>query len=177
MLTIRFSRVGKTNKAQYKIVLQEKTAAPNGRHVEVLGSYDPHSKQAVLKEDRIKFWLEKGAQLSDTVHNLLVSKEIIKDKKKAVKISKKKSEEKVEGEGNAEGAVGEKKEDSPAGEAETPKAEEKVAEAPAEDKKPEAKEEVKPSQSSADDGTGQEKKSEEAPEKEETSKKEEAKKE
>lgn len=93
MLTIRFARVGKVNKAQYKIMLQEKTVAPGGRHVEILGSYDPHSKVAVLKEDRIKLWISKGAQLSDTVHNLLVSKGVITEKKKAVKMPEKKVEE------------------------------------------------------------------------------------
>jgi small subunit ribosomal protein S16 len=101
MLTIRFARVGKKKKAQFKIMLQEHTAAPGGRHVEVLGSYDPHKKVAVLKEDRIKFWLSKGAQNSDTVHNLLVSKGLVKEKKRTVKVPKKpieetKVEEKVE---------------------------------------------------------------------------------
>ena len=86
MLTIRLARVGKTNKAQYKIVLQDKTVAPGGRHVEILGAYDPHSKQAVLKEKRIKEWISKGAQLSDTVHNLLVRKKVITDKKRTVKL-------------------------------------------------------------------------------------------
>lgn len=86
MLTIRLARVGKTNKAQYKVVLQDKTVAPGGRHVEILGAYDPHSKQAVLKEERIKEWISKGAQLSDTVHNLLVRKKVITDKKRTVKL-------------------------------------------------------------------------------------------
>lgn len=86
MLTIRFARVGKRNKAQFKIALQEKTVAPGGRHIEILGSYDPHSKQSVLKEDRIKYWLSKGAQSSDTVWNLFVSKGLITDKKRAVKM-------------------------------------------------------------------------------------------
>ncbi len=86
MLTIRLARVGKTNKAQYKIVLQDKTVAPGGRHVEILGAYDPHSKQAVLKEEKIKEWISKGAQLSDTVHNLLVRKKVITDKKRIVKL-------------------------------------------------------------------------------------------
>ena len=93
MLTIRFARVGKKNKAQFKIMLQEKTAAPGGRHVEILGSHDPHLKKTVLKEDRIKFWLEKGAQTSDTVHNLLVAKSVISDKKRSVKLPAKKVEE------------------------------------------------------------------------------------
>lgn len=97
MLTIRFTRVGKRNRAQFKIALQEKTVAPGGRHVEILGSYDPHRKVAVLKEERIKYWISKGAQLSDTAHNFLVSKKIISAKKRPVKIKVKKKEEKTEG--------------------------------------------------------------------------------
>ena len=57
--------------------------------MEVLGSYDPHQKNAIIKEERVKFWLERGAQASDTVHNLLVSKGIIQDKKRTVKLPKK----------------------------------------------------------------------------------------
>lgn len=86
MLTIRFARVGKKNKAQYKIVLQENSAAPGGRHVEILGSYDPHSKVAVIKEERVKYWMEKGAQTSDSAHNLLISKGVIKGEKRKVKL-------------------------------------------------------------------------------------------
>jgi small subunit ribosomal protein S16 len=104
MLTIRLARVGKKNKAQFKVVLQEKTAAPGGRHVAVLGSHDPHLKRTVLYEDKIKEWVSKGAKMSDTVHNLLVSKGVISGKKIAVKIPKKaeetKPEESVKPEGN-----------------------------------------------------------------------------
>ena len=89
MLTIRFARVGKKNKAQFKIMLQEKSMAPGGRHIELLGSYDPHQKKAILKDDRIRYWIEKGASLSDTVHNLFVSKGVIVQKKRPVKIAKK----------------------------------------------------------------------------------------
>ena len=89
MLTIRLARVGKKNRAQFQIVLQEHAIAPGGRHVEILGSYDPHSKQAVLKDEKIKYWLSKGAQASPSVHNLLVSKNIVSGKKIAVKIPKK----------------------------------------------------------------------------------------
>jgi len=96
MLTIRFARVGKVNKAQYKIVLQEKTVAPGGRHIEILGSYDPHSKQAVLKEEKIKYWISKGAQLSDTVHNLFSSKGLIMEKKRVVKMPKIKTQNNTE---------------------------------------------------------------------------------
>ncbi|HRZ95424.1 MAG TPA: 30S ribosomal protein S16 [Candidatus Moranbacteria bacterium] len=102
MLSIRFARVGKKNKAYFKIMLQEHTAAPGGRHVEILGSYDPHKKEALLKEERIKYWISKGAKASDTVHNLLVSKGIVSDKKRAVKIPEKTGEAKPKEETKAE---------------------------------------------------------------------------
>lgn len=70
-------------------MLQESTEAPGGRHVAVLGSYDPHSKQATIDGDKIKYWLVKGAKTSDSVHNLLVAKGIISEKKRSVKIPKK----------------------------------------------------------------------------------------
>jgi len=84
MLTIRFNRVGKRNRAQFRIVVQEHTIAPGGRHIEVLGSYDPHLKKSVLKADRIKYWIEKGAQTSESAHNLFLKEGIIEGKKKPI---------------------------------------------------------------------------------------------
>jgi small subunit ribosomal protein S16 len=88
MLTIRFSRVGRKNKAQFRVVLQQHTAAPIGGHVALLGSYDPHSKIAVLKADKIKEWIAKGAQVSDSAYNLFVKEGVIEGKKRAVKMVK-----------------------------------------------------------------------------------------
>jgi ribosomal protein S16 len=88
--------VGKRNKAQFKIMLQESTVAPGGKHVEILGSYDPHQKIAILQEERIKYWLTQGVQASDTVYNLLVSKGLVTDKKRTVKLPKKAEESKSE---------------------------------------------------------------------------------
>lgn len=93
MLTIRFARVGRKNKAQFRIVLQEHTVAPGGRHVAVLGSYDPHQKKAVLKADKIKEWIAKGAQASDSAYNLFVKEGVIEGKKRSVKIEKPKAPE------------------------------------------------------------------------------------
>lgn len=93
MLTIRFSRVGRRNKAQFRIVLQQHTAAPTGRHVAVLGSYDPHQKIAVLKADKIKEWIAKGAQVSNSVYNLFIKEGVIEGKKRAVKMEKPKAPE------------------------------------------------------------------------------------
>jgi ribosomal protein S16 len=70
------------------VVLQEHTVAPGGKHVEVLGSYDPYSKKAVLKNKRIQYWIGHGAQLSDTAHNLLVREGVLVEKKRSVKMPK-----------------------------------------------------------------------------------------
>lgn len=89
MLTIRFNRVGKKNQASFRIALQEKTKAPGKRHIEMLGSYDPHKKGSVLKKDRILHWIGLGAQLSDSVHNLLVREGVVAvEKKRAIKMKR-----------------------------------------------------------------------------------------
>ena len=115
MLAIRFNRIGKKDQAAFRIVLQEKGRAPGRKHVEMLGSYEPHMKQVVLKKERILHWIGLGAQPSDSVHNLLVKEGVLTDAKRAIKMEKPKAKE------------------EPAPEAETP-----VAEAPAEEAKEEA---------------------------------------
>ena len=93
MLIIRFSRVGKRNHAQFRVVLTEKSAAVKSKPIEVLGGYDPHQKTSSLREDRIKYWISQGAQLSDSAYNLMVSQGIIEGKKRPVKIKSKPIEE------------------------------------------------------------------------------------
>jgi small subunit ribosomal protein S16 len=88
MLTIRFNRVGKKNRAAFRIALQEKTKAPNRKHVEMLGSYDPHSKVAVIKKERVLYWISMGAETSESVHNLLVKEGVVEGKKRAIKMEK-----------------------------------------------------------------------------------------
>lgn len=88
MLAIRFNRIGKKDQAAFRIVLQEKTKAPGRKHVEMLGSYEPHMKQVVLKKERILYWLGQGAQASDSVHNLLVKEGVVMESKRAIKMEK-----------------------------------------------------------------------------------------
>ena len=113
MLIIRFSRTGRKNKAQFRIVLQEHTIAPTGKHIEILGSYSPHSKEGVFKKERIQHWMEQGVQISDSVFNLFVKNEIIKEAKRPVKITNKKKEGEEESVGDKP-AVAEAKADKPA---------------------------------------------------------------
>ncbi len=125
MIVIRFSRTGRKNKPQFRLVVQEHTAAPTGRHIEIVGSWDPHQKKGVFKNERIQYWLSQGAQASDTVFNLLVSQKIIEGAKRVVKMKK---VEKPTEEAPAEEKKEEKKTEEVA--AEEKKEEVKVEEAP-----------------------------------------------
>ena len=86
MLAIRLNRTGKRNRAHFRVVVQEHTKAPGKRHIEIVGSYDPHKKTTILKKDRILYWVSQGAQVSDAVHNMLVREGVVEGKKIAKKM-------------------------------------------------------------------------------------------
>jgi len=93
MLIIRLSKVGKKNKKMYRLTIAENTKNPYGDSLEILGSYNPHTKELQAKNDRILYWISKGAQPTTTVNNLLIEKKIIEGKKiKNISISKKRQE-------------------------------------------------------------------------------------
>lgn len=82
MLKIRMQRVGRKNEPQFRIVVGEHTMGPkSGRFLEKLGSYDPKTKKHTLDTERAKHWMDKGAQLSDTLHNLFINIGVIKGDK------------------------------------------------------------------------------------------------
>lgn len=82
MLMIRFQRIGRTNDPAFRIVVLEKErAAKAGNVVELLGTYNPRSKALTLDDEQVKYWISKGAQPTDSIHNLLVNKKIIEGKK------------------------------------------------------------------------------------------------
>ncbi len=70
---IRLTRMGRRNRPYFRIVVADSRSRRDGRFIEQLGTYDPllHDNRLSVKEDRIMYWLEKGAQPSDTVRNLL----------------------------------------------------------------------------------------------------------
>lgn len=95
MLRIRLSRIGKKNKAQFRVTVAEAKRAPTGRFIEILGYYNPHTKEKVFKNERIKYWLSQGAKPSATIHNFLVDSGVIKEEK-VTSWKPKKKEEKQE---------------------------------------------------------------------------------
>lgn len=90
MLTIRLQKVGKKHTATFRVVVTQKTAGPRRKYLELLGNLNRKTKAVSLNKDRILYWISKGAQTSDSIHNLLVSQNVISGAKKPVhKISKK----------------------------------------------------------------------------------------
>lgn len=72
MLKIRLTRTGRKNDPHFRVVVIDSRRAPkSGAFLEILGHYHPRQKQTVLKQERIAYWQSKGAQISETVDNLL----------------------------------------------------------------------------------------------------------
>ena len=80
MVRIRMQRLGRKNLPFYRINAVEKKTRRNGPVIEALGYFDPlandPAKQVHINEERIKFWLSKGAQPSDTVRDFLARRGI-----------------------------------------------------------------------------------------------------
>ena len=94
MLTLRLQRLGKKKQPTYRLIVSEKKRDTQGVALEVLGTYSPVAKEKKLdlKADRIKYWISVGAQMSDTVNNLLLKNKVIEGKvRKSVEISKKRA--------------------------------------------------------------------------------------
>jgi small subunit ribosomal protein S16 len=91
MLSIRLSRTGKKNQPSYRLIVSEKSKDPWGTFLEILGHYNPRIEAKIvdLNEERLKYWIGKGAQLSATVNNLLVTAGVINKPKMKVQRRKK----------------------------------------------------------------------------------------
>lgn len=71
---IRLKRFGTKKRVYYRLVVTDSKVPRDGRTIEEVGQYhpiEPEDKQYLLKEDRIKEWLEKGALPSHTVKKIL----------------------------------------------------------------------------------------------------------
>lgn len=72
MLAIRLQRVGRKGYPTYRLAVQESQRHPSsGRVVAYVGSYNPHTKEANLKTEKIEFYLKNGSQPTPRVAKLL----------------------------------------------------------------------------------------------------------
>lgn len=89
MLMIRFQRIGRKNDPAFRIAVLEKASGPKaGKYVDLVGTYNPKTKAVTLKPEAIKDWMGKGAQVSPSLHNLLVKQGVIEGAKTAKVVSK-----------------------------------------------------------------------------------------
>jgi small subunit ribosomal protein S16 len=105
-LKIRLSRGGSKKRPFYRIVVAEAAAPRDGRYVERVGHYNPmvpkeHENRLSVNSDRVKFWMNKGAQPTDRVHKLLALADILKapeirEQPKKSAVGKKRAEREAE---------------------------------------------------------------------------------
>ena len=104
MLRIRFSRVGKKNAPSFRLVLTPKQSPPKGKFLEILGFYNPRTKEKGVEKERVLHWIKQGAQPSDTAHNFLIKEGVIEGKKLSVhSTAKRKKEEAIAKKTTADG--------------------------------------------------------------------------
>ncbi len=70
---IRLKRMGAKKSPFYRVVVADSRSPRDGRFVEEIGTYNPLTEpaQIQIKEDRALYWLQVGAQPSDTARSLL----------------------------------------------------------------------------------------------------------
>ena len=79
---LRLQRVGRRNDPKFRIVATDKqNSTKSGRFIEILGFYEPAQDRSEVAADRVQYWIGKGAQVSGTLHNMLIDKKIITGKK------------------------------------------------------------------------------------------------
>ena len=81
-VVLRLTRMGAKKKPHYRVVAADSRFPRDGRFLEILGHYDParFPESVVLKEDKVKTWLDKGAQPTLAVKKLIKIKGILTHK-------------------------------------------------------------------------------------------------
>ncbi|WP_348721603.1 30S ribosomal protein S16 [uncultured Candidatus Puniceispirillum sp.] len=140
-LKIRLARGGAKNRPFYRIVVAEASSPRDGRYVERVGTYNPmvpkdHEQRVTLNNERISFWMSKGAQPTERVQKMLATAGLApaverRDQPKKSAPGQKRLDREAEAAANAEAAA-------EAAAAEKAAAAEAPAEAPAEEAAEEA---------------------------------------
>ncbi|MBM3465463.1 MAG: 30S ribosomal protein S16 [Armatimonadetes bacterium] len=73
MVRLKLRRQGKKKQPTYRLVAADSHSPRDGRFIEILGHYNPRTEPPtlVLKEEKILAWLQKGAQPTDAVRQIL----------------------------------------------------------------------------------------------------------
>ena len=77
MVKLRLKRMGRKKRPFYRIVAMDANAPQSGQALEEIGTYDPAAAVFDVDEEAALQWLKNGAQMSETVHNLMKSKGVL----------------------------------------------------------------------------------------------------
>lgn len=85
MVRIRLRRVGRKKAPVYRIVVADSQSPRDGKFIEIIGQYAPRQGEGSLKvnEERANYWMDVGAQPSDTVRSLLRRAGVLKKRHEA----------------------------------------------------------------------------------------------
>ena len=80
MVRIRLRRTGRKKTPTFRIVVADSQSPRDGKFIEIIGQYVPRQGETAvnLKADRANYWLDMGAQPSDTVRSLLRKAGVLK---------------------------------------------------------------------------------------------------
>jgi small subunit ribosomal protein S16 len=75
---IRLARVGSKKNPIYRVVVADARSPRDGKFIEIVGQYNPQTDPSTinLDEERVRDWIGKGAQPSNSVKRLLKAKGI-----------------------------------------------------------------------------------------------------
>lgn len=77
MLKIKLSQRGKRNQRTWRIIVAEAKSKRDGKYTDNLGYYNPHTDEFEVNKEKLKYWQEQGAQLTEGTEKLLKEKKII----------------------------------------------------------------------------------------------------
>jgi small subunit ribosomal protein S16 len=75
---MRLTRVGSKKNPIYRVVVADSRSPRDGKFIEIVGRYNPQTEPSLIEfdEDKVKSWLAKGAEPSDSVARLLKAKNL-----------------------------------------------------------------------------------------------------
>jgi small subunit ribosomal protein S16 len=77
-VSMRLTRVGGRKDPVWRVVVADRRSPRDGRFIETIGRYNPQTEPSTiaLDEERVRLWLGRGAQPTDTVRKLLKTQNI-----------------------------------------------------------------------------------------------------
>ena len=76
---IRLARVGSKKNPIYRVVVADSRSPRDGKFIEIVGRYNPQTQPSTIELDeaKVKDWISKGAQPTDSVRRLMKAKNIV----------------------------------------------------------------------------------------------------